>query len=255
MADAMRSEAESAIIAKTKLIQTTLDPLSFPADPEAALQSSESMPVGFCGFNGQYVRASLLLYLMKTLSIDSFIETGTFRGETCLLVAAQTDARIQSCDVVDGHVSFAQRVLAPFGERVQIELQDSRDFLKQKIAEKNLGRPLLYLDAHWFRDLPLIGELEVILAGLEEYIIVIDDFRVPSDNGFGFDSYGRISLEWNLIAPTVLNSARPPSVWYPSYPSKLETGPKRGFVLLTSGEMRNAVSAAVPSSVLCCAHS
>ena len=93
MASATRQEAESAIGSRAKLIPPTLDPLTFAVGPEAALRRSRSSLPAFCGLNRQFIRASILLRLMNTLSPDVFIETGCFRGETCLLVAGQTNQK------------------------------------------------------------------------------------------------------------------------------------------------------------------
>jgi predicted O-methyltransferase YrrM len=252
MEEATKAEIESAIVSRTRLIQATLDPRTFPEKPEAALVRSESAYSKFCGFNEQLVRSSILLHLIKSLSIDVFIETGAFRGETCLLVAAQTPARVLSCELVLGHLMFAQMLLAPFGERIQITHEDSRRFLERIFADENenIRLPFLYLDAHWYKDLPLLGELERIFSSRQEYVIVIDDFRVPSDEGFGFDSYSHIALEWDFIAPTILKQGQPPSVWYPAYPAHLETGAKRGFIMLASGNLTENISTLIPSSLL-----
>jgi hypothetical protein len=48
-----------------------------------------------------------------------------------------------------------------------------------------------HLDAHWEGDLPLQEEIEIILGRFPNFLIMIDDFRVPGDSGYGFDDYGR----------------------------------------------------------------
>lgn len=250
VAEAVRAQTEAVIASRIKVLQSTIDPATFPTKPEAALVQSKSMSLDFIGFNGQFIRSSILLHLIKSLSIDVFIETGTFQGETCLLVAAQTRARVLSCDLVESGVKFVKMALAPFGERIQVAHEDSRSFLERILADKSISLPFLYLDAHWYSDLPLLGELERIFDSREEFVIVIDDFRVPHDDGFGFDRYGNVALEWDFIAPIVLKHRPVPSVWYPSYPAHWERNHKRGFILLASSSLEEVISTTIPSSLL-----
>ena len=49
---------------------------------------------------------------------------------------------------------------------------------------------LFYLDAHWHEYLPLRDELEIALGQFANAVVLIDDFQVPDDPGYGFDDYG-----------------------------------------------------------------
>jgi hypothetical protein len=59
---------------------------------------------------------------------------------------------------------------------------------------------------------------------------VIDDFRVPGDPGFGFDTYGGVTFDWDYIAPAFEGHRDQVSGFYPGYASSMETGAKRGSV-------------------------
>jgi hypothetical protein len=199
---------------------------------EAKKEDQSMFPI--IGFNGQVVRAAILLKLMRLGPFDAFIETGTYMGETCLLVATQTNLPVISCDLAHRSQPFAVTVADVFGPRVQLSMLDSRSFLANVCGKGIYDCPFFYLDAHWESDIPLLGELRIILSNVLTFLIVIDDFKVPHDAGFGFDGYGNVNLDWEYIAPTIEESERRLRVFYPAYPSEMETGFRRGFVTITS---------------------
>jgi hypothetical protein len=115
-----------------------------------------------------------------------------------------------------------------------VELGDSRTFLRDLASKEELRgqRTLFYLDAHWGRDLPLRAELAIIVEAWPNAVIVIDDFEVPDDPGYGFDAYDgrRISVDslprlpgWALLFPAVR--------------SEEETGARRGCAVLVAPSM------------------
>jgi hypothetical protein len=90
--------------------------------------------------------------------------------------------------------------------------------------------PFIYLDAHWEEDLPLREELEIIREAWDRAIVMIDDFAVPGDPGYGYDDYGSgKALEQDYLPPM-------PgwSLCYPAVPSAEETGERRGCSVLLS---------------------
>jgi hypothetical protein len=65
--------------------------------------------------------------------------------------------------------------------------------------------------------------------------ILIDDFEVPDDPGYGFDTYGPdLTLNASYIDAAVCNHGL--AMFYPSTPSSAETGMRRGCVILSKGE-------------------
>jgi hypothetical protein len=96
------------------------------------------------------------------------------------------------------------------------------------------GRTLFYLDAHWEEDLPLWEEIDLIFAEQPHAVIIVDDFRVPRDLGYGYDDYGwgKCLSASNLYEVTLIR----PSLFFPNQPSGHETGVVRGCVVLALGE-------------------
>jgi hypothetical protein len=74
--------------------------------------------------------------------------------------------------------------------------------------------------------------LESIASRASSAVIVIDDFQVPDDSGYGFDRYGKWAINVNLL-PTAVGD------WllgFPKASSSSETGSVRGCsILFTPG--------------------
>ena len=82
--------------------------------------------------------------------------------------------------------------------------------------------------------LPLRDELELIFARCRNPVVIIDDFKVPDDPGYGYDNYGPDqALTLEFVAASKLPEF---SCFFPSTPSDEETGARRGYVVLTSSE-------------------
>jgi hypothetical protein len=113
---------------------------------------------------------------------------------------------------------------------------DSREVLKKLLKAdgrifSSSGSPIIYTDSHWYEDLPLADELMIIFSQNDEAVVVIDDFQVPGDPGYGYDDYGpgkalnseyieRIVQQYGLL------------VGYPTMPSADESGGRKGCVVL-----------------------
>jgi hypothetical protein len=234
-------------------LQRIFTPHFFPNDLSTLLTFSEkirhfSLPI--IGFNGQVVRAAVLLKMLRMFGCDAFVETGTNRGDTSLLIAAQTTLPIFSCELNGPAHRLAYTVLAPFGDRVQVTLGDSRQFLDLFLNTSECRRPFFYLDAHWNADIPLLEELRLIISHLTDFIIVADDFKVPADAGFKYDSYSNIAFELPYIAPILRAQARKLCILYPSYPSESETGAKRGFLMITPRQNGSEIRSVVDQNFL-----
>jgi hypothetical protein len=196
-------------------------------------------------FNGQHYRQRMCERLLKCVSFSAIVETGTFRGSTTEFLADMMSVPVFSCELNERFFCFARMRLAAH-KNVRLFCMDSREFLKEILAGNALadGPIFFYLDAHWIQDLPLWDEIKIILENRTNAVIMIDDFRVPGDVGFGYDDYGpgkRLSLP-DLRA----NLASETDLFFPRYPSGAETGAKRGVVVLAQHELADLVAHNVP---------
>jgi hypothetical protein len=237
------------LIRRIAKLRNTVFLQTFPRDLTLLYKWSGKTNV-FFGMNHDFVRTCIILRLLETLAVDAFVETGTHLGRTCFLIASQTHLAIFSSEVNNKYMRVARWLLKCFGSRVQLSNVDSVQFLGGLLAQRRFRRPLFYLDAHWYSKLPLIEELCTILDSVESFVIVIDDFRVPDDVNFGFDRYGKTVVEWKLIEQVLVDSGRHMVAYLPSYPSSLEVGDRRGWILIASFDNERLISEAVPIDLL-----
>ena len=114
-------------------------------------------------------------------------------------------------------------------------MNDSKNIesiLKEKKID-NANRVFFYLDAHHENDYPLLDELKFITSFYNNNLILIDDFQVPGDDGYGFDSFNGKKLNLNLISSSLIGENY---IYFPKVSSKIETGRLRGYVLITNDE-------------------
>jgi hypothetical protein len=185
-------------------------------------------------FNGQDKRRELFLSLIFACRPAAIIETGTYVGASTEFMAEVSKLPVYSVEADARWFGFAKMRLRK-RRNVQLSLGDSRTFLTNFIAgdaARYSGRPLLfYLDAHWGKDLPLSEELAIIFSSFLQAIVMIDDFKVPYDSGYGYDDYGAgKSLNREYIAAQVKRFQI--AEFYPATPSTVETGIRRGCVVL-----------------------
>jgi hypothetical protein len=186
--------------------------------------------------NGQMNRQRAMMTIVDAYRPDLIVETGTYLGSSTGWFAAW-GAPVFSAEV--NRTFFLASAIRRRGEaNVTLALGDSVTLLERLAGDATQRRrPLFYLDAHWEGRLPLREELAVIWAHWPTAMVVIDDFKVPGDDGYGFDDYGpgqAISLEYCRVPSDV-------NVMFPSEPSRSETGRRRGTCYLAVG--RDAVVA------------
>ena len=185
-------------------------------------------------FNGQNVRQHLFCDLLQACRPAAIIETGTYLGSSTDFMAEYSKLPVYSVEADARNHAFAKMRLRK-RNNVKLSLGDSREFITKFVeveASRYAGHPLLfYLDAHWGEDLPLYDEIAKIFSSGLQAIVMIDDFQVPGDNGYGYDDYGfGKSLTMDYIAPLVRQFQL--AGFYPSTPSAAETGLRRGSVVI-----------------------
>ena len=194
--------------------------------------------------NGQRHRQDIVRELVWRIPFDVVVETGTFRGSSCEFLAQVTGKPVHTVEAEPRFHGFARRRLMGYPD-VEVSLGDSRAFLARLAADSSTtdATGLFYLEAHWHEDLPLVEELEIISAAWQRAVIMIDDFEVPGDPGYGFDDYGPGK---SLTASTLPEAAL--AGWgryYPSLPASAETGARRGCIVLASPAVNGLLADAV----------
>lgn len=183
--------------------------------------------------NGQQHRQSMIRQLFSIIDFSMIVETGTFRGSSTHFFREVSQAPIRTVEYDARYFTYSRlRLMSSRG--VKVEHGDSREFLEElsKSADIPSQRVFFYLDAHWGADLPLREEITTIASNWTESAMLIDDFEVPDDAGYGFDDYGEGKRLCRDYLPT--SDLGEFLELYPSCPSEHETGRKRGSILLLS---------------------
>ena len=182
--------------------------------------------------NGQARRLEIIRQLERTFRFTAIVETGTFRGSTTEFLCHLIDGPVYTAEHYRRAWLYAKQRLSIY-QSADVREGDSRAVLADLRADPSVPKSnvLFYLDAHWDDgDLPLAQELRTISDGWADSVIVMDDFEVEGDPGYGFDEYGpgmRLSRRYlpdHIVADYVL--------LYPAAPSTRETGSRRGCGVL-----------------------
>jgi hypothetical protein len=175
---------------------------------------------GWGPFNGQTARQALFVDLVANTRPHAIVETGTFLGVTTELMS-QTGLPVFTIELHPRYYGF---VRARFWRKRNVKLfhEDSRTALLRlfdgPLRSLSDLTVFFYLDAHWNDDLPLAEEIDIIFGRCRLAVVMIDDFEVPFDGGYGYDDYGPGSaLVSGYIRPAI--SAHDLQVFYPSTPS------------------------------------
>ena len=189
-------------------------------------------------FNGQEIRKKIYLDIIRNCGIEKIIETGCFRGATTDFFAC-SGLEVNTCEIQPRFYIFSK--LRFFGKKnTKVCHSDSRSFLRCLSNKPSLvdKRCFFYLDAHWEGDLPLREEIQIILENWANAVIMVDDFKVPGDDGYKYDNYGKDKvLDLNYLSVLKFNVTK----FFPIN-SRFETGRKRGSIVLTNNaEMSKAI--------------
>lgn len=187
-------------------------------------------------FNGQRERQRIYKELNGLVNFSKIVETGTFRGATTAFFLESSAADILTVESSEKNFGFCQaRFLGC--RRISLHHSDSRSLLRKFFSslDANWGQPVFfYLDAHWEQDLPLLEECQIILESKVPSIVMVDDFQVSDDPGYGFDDYGPgKALTLDYLRPI---RGLGVEAFFPLAASSEETGKVRGSVILGIGE-------------------
>jgi hypothetical protein len=181
--------------------------------------------------NGQTSRLEAVGQILFGCGIEQIVESGTFRGTTTEWLG-RFGLPVTTIEANQQNFHFSKLRLGP-QRNVRVEMGNSAEVLRSLVHRMDTSlRTFFYLDAHWEDYLPLHDEIEVIGENFGAAVILIDDFEVPGDPGYGFDDYG----PGKALTTEYLKGCLTPGmkVFYPSTPAKEETGQPRGWVALTA---------------------
>lgn len=179
--------------------------------------------------NGQHGRQQMVREIIERCQIERIVETGSYRGNSTQWFAA-FGLPVTTVEVSPLLAEFCRLRLRRFANIKLIE-GSSVDALQD--MSPTAGAPtFFYLDSHWHEHLPLRQELQIVLTRFPDAVVMIDDFQVADDPGYGFDDYGtgkRLDLDYVLAA-----ELPPLSLYYPRLAAGNESGHRRGSLTLTA---------------------
>lgn len=208
----------------------------FPANLQFSLDSTIFKRVIFNEpgtLNNQEKREAVVREILGWFKPDAVIETGTFKGAGTKFFLSNT----QGCEVLTCELNenFYRLSSLRFknDHRAKVINKNSIDFLSKNLDHLAGDRKyFFYLDAHWNDYLPLKDEVKLIFDKFPNSIILIDDFAVPHDKGYGYDNWG----DGKVLNIEYLNgiNTRDFEIFFPNIPSNIETGAKRGCCFLVA---------------------
>ena len=211
------------ILQKIKLYEHLLD--AYINKPIADGDSKDA-------FNKQVGKKVIFLDCLKFFKPDTIVETGTHIGETTAYMAKESNLPIHTSEIDERYYSYAKLRCQNF-DNINIYNNSSDVMLEGLCSQLRDKRVFYYLDAHFFDDLPLKREIEIIHKISNSYFIMIDDFQVIDDTGYGYDNYGKNGvLNFSYIKDLVKKYDL--QIFFPVMKSEDETGYKRGSIIITS---------------------
>ena len=185
--------------------------------------------------NGQRERRRVVRELLAAVDFDDVVETGTFRGASTEFFSHVSGLPVHSVELLPRFHRFARARCAE-DPAIHLTLGDSRRFLTDLSGRLADRTTFFYLDAHWQADVPRLAEIEIISAAWPRAVVMIDDFAVAGDPGYGFTHYGGVPLTVDYLPPL-------PgwALFHPRARSAEETGARRGCLVLASPALAPAV--------------
>ena len=180
-------------------------------------------------FNGQRRRLQTIRQLIADYEPDVFLETGTFLGHTTRFFLGQ-GVPVWTVEVKRSFYASA-RLRLGVAEGLRM-IRGNSPAAVRRLSREGFERPFFYLDAHWWSALPLAEELSEIAASWNEALIVIDDCKVPGDEGYAYETHAGVGLAADNL-PIVEGMV----IGYPAEPSEDETGARRGTLYIAHGQL------------------
>ena len=138
--------------------------------------------------------------LIEEYKIDTIVETGTYFGWSAKklsefgLPVHTIEVNPEFLKKAKEHTAGTKNIFHYFGSSPQI--------LEEILEERNLGKVLFFLDAHWGDYWPIHDELAVMQQHGLKPVVLIHDFYVPNGSGgakFGYDVYKGQPLDYAFV--------------------------------------------------------
>lgn len=189
------------------------------------------------GFHGDEYLLSLANNLASRSNV--FVETGANVGSTLAYVARNhPKLRCLSCEPDPSAFEKASANTAKYSN-VALFNGMSQQFIEH-LTKHESGifheQCFFWLDAHGYGfEWPLKKELEFITGKFSSAYILIDDFKVPGRDYFGYDVYQHQICSYDYVKDS-LNPQQTYRLYYPTYENKTsQHHPLRGWGLLVFG--------------------
>lgn len=169
--------------------------------------------MGALGFNHAPELLCAIASLKQTHRLTAAVETGTFQGNTTRALNLLFD-NVHSIEIIEKNYKHSKEHLQG-NEQIHLHLGDSTQTLPLILKELQNESVLLYLDAHWGRNWPILDEIKAAAqTHKDRCVIVIDDVLVPGYEEIGFDEFDNQPLSYEFIQETVAQAFTHPQVFY-----------------------------------------
>ena len=176
------------------------------------------------GFHEDQYCVRVIDDLVKIMGSRVFVETGSYYGCSLEYMTANYELdRCYSCEPESNHYDRTINRITEGGYTgVSVFKTVSQSMLNEIIAkhkdetdETDLNNGIFYLDAHGYGfDWPLRDEVELVTSNIEGGYIIIDDFQIPNQPHFGYDSYQGQICNFEYIRHQIKSDYK---LFYPHY--------------------------------------
>lgn len=193
-------------------------------------------PVFNKGFHGDDFLIDVTNFVLK--NCKNFIETGSAEATTLSFVAkAHSTINCYSCEADAKVYVHAKKQVEQFSN-VVLKNTYSPDFIIDLVRENPQllqEKTCFWLDAHGYGfQWPLREEVNFILSNFTDSCIFIDDFKVPGEQQFGYDVYGKQECSLEYISDILAKFST--KIYFPKYTKVTsEYHPLRGWVSIEGG--------------------
>lgn len=190
----------------------------------------------YVGFHGDKYLLEIVDLLVK--KCDYFIETGSQTGSTLAYMSrTYPDVHCISCEPDDEAFQRASQNISAY-QNVDLYNETSQDFIERFRGSREIldSEVLFWLDAHGHGfEWPLREEVSFITTNFKRAFILIDDFKVPGLDCFGYDEHQGQICAFDYVKD-VLNKRRDYRLYYPQYTKRTsQYHPLRGWGLIEFG--------------------